>query len=793
MKRRLLEANRSSLSHILGFLYVMATGYQLLLTEYSHGKYSFFYYTSPYKHAYFNTLYILPFNFWGLTLCFGLLAFICGIERKVKLLFRQTLFFGLIVYFFNLLLTLQSDIRYGSFLWPLQNVEFLFKSQYAHLVIHIAFLVFYAYIFKCVLKGSPALGRLSTSLAFLIPLPFIFSFMPLVHAGLLCSGLLLYFIFRSDIKLSSLKTRMTSNPFYLLILIFMVGCFFRLWTLDYFSRTGVHNIPGLAADGPMYYKQAIGFFAGKTLGDLGATPSYGYLLFIFFKLAGFNLVNALTLQGILCSLIPVFIFFIAERIFNFKVALTASACTALSYQLIHYSVVVQRAGMAAFFLVATVLLLIKLTQKTRLDLTLLLGFCLGWTVLLDVVMLPALLLLAAVPVLNSLKTKTLGKYFFAISLGILLAEIPFNSIIYKNEGRVFPLGVNSTEGAKWNQAGLEEGTKLQELGFDPFASFTGSFVSLINNPKEVSQLYMTKSYKELQGYFFDHESFYLDPVLINRETYFSSSLTVYYFPVLLLGALMFFLSKKCYWPYKVILGTPVLYSILIQTFYFHGHARYRAVVQPLILIIFAYGLYRIFQYLTHPQPTHENNIVGFFYKESRPDNIFKKPPTSNVHRLGFIFSGLVAALFIFYLGKTLNRPPYFERKNIIKNAGHHFLWKDIKGQPASLILSAPSLELTAEFNVAVTGNYHIGIKWAKEFGPSLHNFDLEFYLNGILLERKVVSGRPGWLFLENVTIETGHQKFVVKAVATSGRKLEQPEKFPSSRNIRLADMIVVLN
>jgi hypothetical protein len=590
-------------AHIFSIIYLASAGYALYWNEYDLGRFFSFYHERVTLHFPVNThsLIIIPVAFWVLSGALGLAFFALEPSQNKKKLFAQTILSGLFVHFFILLLTLQQDSFSGNFFWPAQLKEFPYKAEYVRAVISILFVGIYFFIIRLWAVELKRQNSWVFPILYLPILPYVFNISVFWHVVAFSTSFFIFkFIQKSEIPWDKFKVKILSvSPYIWAIVILLVGMAFRLWHLYYVGKIqDPEYIQGLGSDADEYYRMARHYLEGKFT-YVQQTPSYAYLLSLF--LNG-GVYKAMLIQGAFLSLIPLLVFYIAKNVFNIQTAFLACICAALSPQLIIYSVIIQRAGAACFFITAMTACLVALCEKQSRLIYLLFGFSFGWSILLDGVMAP-MIVLAIIPLYQAHQkfgSAIMGTFVVFTFLGFIAAEFPFNLFVLKNTGSVWLFGrpfSSSVDAIRTFSYSTEEIKVLLDAGFDPIHQPIQSLVNVLKSPLEMGELIWARFFREAKNYFFDHQVIYLDPVLLNRESYFSSNAEFYFFPVLFLGIAVFAVGKNIDKRFRLILGFPALFSFCFFTIIHLGFARFVLVVWPLFLMFFAYGLSLAFSFL----------------------------------------------------------------------------------------------------------------------------------------------------------------------------------------------------
>jgi hypothetical protein len=797
-KRLNISISRKILvTHIIGILFPLVSGYQILINEFQNEKFIFYFYNQPLSEAPSNEILIIPLSFFIITFCFAILFSLIKIEKNLKSIFRKVFSASFLLYIYFLFLTLQEETNDGAFYWPIDLVEFPYKIVYVKWVISLFFLGYYFLSIKSHFDKNQYLGKFNSILLYSPIASLIFSnFWPTHLLLWLYAGCIFIFLKNSNLNLNFVNTISDKNKIIVfLVSIFIIAFVFRIWTLSYFKLFGVINIPGLAADGPHSYKAAWSFATGEPF--FSVVPySYSLLLFLLLKIVGFSLTKTLILQSFITCITPLLIFYVCNQVFNQRVAIIATICSALSYELLHFSVITHRTGFASFFLVIYLSLLLKSLKNLKLSYGFILGVFLGWTILLEGLLAPIAALIL-IPIIGSTERKKAGLFIVLSILGILIAEISFNIPIYNIYKTVFPLGRSLETGhvaswyLNWIHGNHEASKYINKIGFNPFDFPTNSLKMAMEDPIGISFLLIKKFIFEVRAYFLGHNSFFLDPFLLNENSFFSSALIFFYFPVLTIGFFGFIFTKSINWRHKTILAVPFLYHLLFHTVVVFAYARYRGIVLPLLIIYFSYGIYLSASFLLQKNANELNKkpISKIPETNRKLTNISLK--RNYFYRTG-LFTLLLAGALVFNNQITQHQNATIDKnKPIIKKVSNRFLWKDQNGKISNLLLSSPNRELKYRFQIFKTDVYDIHVKIAKEFGPSLWTQELEFYMDNILLRKHELQSIPGWLELKNIPMkESGHTLSIRAVKIKKSLSSFTFGKFPRYREIKLMDLVI---
>jgi hypothetical protein len=483
-------------THLRCILFVTILGYVLLQHEYRDHGYFYFYFIPFQKllsHA--TSLIVIP-----ITIIFVIIGFLflSCLSFKEDLIdqTRQTVLAGILIVFYCLILTIEADTKAGSFYNPLSNMDDPWMGLYVRLVVFFVLSGYYSLIFYLWQEGVRFLNRWQPVAYYLVALPFACQISPSYHFLAMAAGLLILFLKRHAppyFSVDKFKTRILIpvGLFAIVVVTFLL----RLWTLEISSKAGLMMT---VTDGDLFVINSQDLWEGRLVPTTNNIPvAYSFVLYLFYHIVGFSLKHALMISGLLGALVPLLVFYIARTFCNDKTAFLAALCSAFSENLITFSVVAHRNGLASFFLTATVFCLFSAIQKPNRIRMFLFGFALGWTILLDGVLAP-LCILVLFPLWNQKKMHFKVLVLSMFLAGLVLAQLPYQWRMINDFKTVLPLGRETAVlKSQWNYAGHEEGKILKEMGFDPFLSLENSLRVVLEKPGRSLSLLAAKSFKEL--------------------------------------------------------------------------------------------------------------------------------------------------------------------------------------------------------------------------------------------------------------------------------------------------------
>jgi hypothetical protein len=251
----------------------------------------------------------------------------------------------------------------------------------------------------------------------------------------------------------------------------------------------------------------------------------------------------------------------------------------------------------------------------------------------------------------------------------------------------------------------------------------------------------------------------LNPILLNQETYFASSLRVYYFFFLAIGAVGFLFSRKIHSNLKWALSLPIFFPMIFHCLFSMGTNRYRIVTQPLLLILFAYGVYITARCLTSKTIEVEQTL--------KPN---QKWPLLHLPFSSKSVSWIAVSLFIF-LGAGTIRSDLLAMRAFPDNSNkkvpiYEGPWKNEKGNIDYFLSESRYKTLI----LPEKGNFDIAIRLAEQFGRGIPDFQLLLSVNREIIELKPIPQPPGWVYFRDVSLDRGIQTLTFLLAKRAGQK-----------------------
>ena len=602
-KSLLNKINHPIILHAGSITFLLLTAYMVLINEFLDGNSFRIFYIKRYQNYFFpepaHGFLELPVRFWFGWSILGIFYKLIKSPKNEGFLFREFFLSGLIVHLFLILLSLQNDSLSGNYYWPIED-PFPLKSVYINTMVSILLIIIYIYTIKCFFGGYRSLGLFSNPIKYLPIIPLVFQLSFLINLQLMGAAVLILFIFdkywdytRSKLMISKINTRCVA----LVSLIFFIGILFRFINFNFIWNLNPDNICGLQGDGDTYCRMANNLLMGNEIAFSYQNFGYPYFLSLLLKITQSEMYFALLIQSLLCSTIPVVVYFITKKLINIRTALWAALFSAFSYNILYQSFVVGRAGLSGILFICVIFFLVNQPFEKYQRSIFVLGVLGGWLALVSAELIPIIFLCLVVKFKILIKRFFQGIFIFIFGFG--LAQLPFQIVIFRYFDTIWPLG--RTLGTmkhfwtvdSYSQWATEESKRLSERGVNFISDPIGALYVFLNDPITVLSLFVNKIKAEILTHIFDHQPYYLDPFFLQHETYFSGTLLFYCLFLLIVGAIRIYFGNEISKQNKTIIGIAVLYSFLFFSIVHSGWARFVAVIQPLYLIIIAFGFVKM--------------------------------------------------------------------------------------------------------------------------------------------------------------------------------------------------------
>ena len=393
----------------------------------------------------------------------------------------------------------------------------------------------------------------------------------------------------------------------LVLMIFILAFMVRLgWGLRLIALTG-DQFYSASDDGITYALNAQNWVKG--IGGPSAFGNYGGFLYTIFlgvvyKLFGNpNYYAAVFFQSILGSLVPICVYFIAKRITNVTIACISAIIVCLNMNNIFTSTVI---GMEALFIPLVymfLLLLITYIDNGKIKIlkySFLVGVLLG---LANIVRLELTLFFIVVAACfyffsqNRFKPREVFKITAAFIFGFLFVLTIYCSRNYIKEGKFDFRTDSAAVGFCLSDNRVVETKTLCNMGFNPFSDLGKSIRTVAEHPMEVSSLLSMGVIKKGFNYLFCANFGEMDLLMlinnagIQNAVYRFSTYFQFYIYLFSFAGLIILIYGKKHLLEKSILAGYMAYTILFYAIIYTMNARYRAVLEPLFIILFVNTIY----------------------------------------------------------------------------------------------------------------------------------------------------------------------------------------------------------
>ncbi|MFC1631918.1 hypothetical protein ACFL2I_05140 [Candidatus Omnitrophota bacterium] len=550
------------------------------------------------------TEFPIPIIFW-----LGMFVYLVLTAKLLKVRFSNLLGFGLILgfatHFILLLLNTHTRNLNGEIIWYSAAYKLYFK----------AFLFFFLSILSITSGVLFRLYRRATNLNFIIS-TYLFTLLLLFTVGSMFRqndylfSLAMIVLFLLSFSLSGIQDiylrierafrlfrRIVFDQRVFILLIFISALVFRIFFLTRVMSSANYYETG--SDGGYYDYLANRFLAGEYF---SMPQNKGYWLFLagIYHLFGRNYFVVGLIQSILGSLAIVLIYLIAKRAFGVLVARVAAIVSVLNYSLVFSAAAVGHQAMDIFYGLTVVYLLMK-TRDVGINRkgALLLALAGIFSALLIVNReINGLLPLVVSGWLGYLFLKSgykrseiagiIGIFFLFFALGIG----PFLYLNYTECGSLYDR--TSTYSPEWIFTQLSP--HLTEMGFSPYADLEGSLKIVTQEPLIFFKAIWLNCYSKFVRLYFSQGYGGFDPIFLVRKPTTNYFLTIWFYAYFLtfIGMISVFMKKTA----QMIKDRPVAYLVLSIILYktlihmiTYGNYRYRAPIEPFLIMFGAYGLY----------------------------------------------------------------------------------------------------------------------------------------------------------------------------------------------------------
>jgi len=397
--------------------------------------------------------------------------------------------------------------------------------------------------------------------------------------------------------------------YFVLFIFFLAFAIRSAWGIRLISLAG-ENFYYASDDGITYGPHAEDWVNGIDHSPLGTFGGFGYWVFlglIYRVFGNANYYAAVFAQSFLGALVPVFVYAIAKRITAPVVAVVSGILASLIMSNVFVSVVTGMESLFIPLMFFALFLLVKYTENGKI-IKLLYPFYIGTVIgAATIVRTEPILFLLVIAICFALFSRgrfskiQVLKLNTAILLGFLLVLLTFCMRNYIRQGK-FDFKSKSAEisFALVPGPGMDQTKALSNMGFNPFqeGNKLNSLKVFRDQPGRVSSLLLTGMAKKGVHYLFVPNFGEMDFLTLLNPSGVS---TIYRLPLycklyiyllILLGLVKLLYSRKAILEKNIIFGF-MLYTTVIYSIIWTANARYRAVLEPLFVILFANGIYFI--------------------------------------------------------------------------------------------------------------------------------------------------------------------------------------------------------
>ena len=554
-----------------------------------------------------NSKFPIPIFFW-----LGVFAYLLIVSKILRINFKKIVWLaailGFSVHFIFLLLNILIWNEGGKIPW--HSKLYLLYFQFI-LYFTLCFLSIWAGIlFHFSLTDD---RFLYLGLIYSIPLLYIYSCITMLiyrHYFILFVMFALFFLAFSSRKRVAFYARVKKkfifflnlifNEKVFLLLIFIVSLFFRIAFLK--SAMGNPNYIYTASDGKWMHLHALDFLAGK---PTPSPQSKAYWIFLagIYYFFGAGYFSAGVIQSLYGALAVLMAYIIAKKTFGIITARATAIIAALDYSLIFSAGGLGHQAMDIFYGVLIVYLLVKFKEIgfnfkgiALLGFT---GFMCGLAmanrevnVLMPIVASVWVIYLLRKSVHNKFKIAAVILFFLIFSL---IGVTPFLHLNYLQSGSLY--SQSSTYGVKHILG--DYNPDLRKIGFNPIADFNNSLKIIYQQPLIFLKAFWLNYYHKFMRLYFDQDYGGFDPIFLVRSpnTNYYLSMWFYAYLVTLVGSVFGFLKMKK--NDKVIFY--LIVAVIVYKTAFHlitiGIYRYRAAIEPFLIMLAAYGIYIVIKFI----------------------------------------------------------------------------------------------------------------------------------------------------------------------------------------------------
>lgn len=398
----------------------------------------------------------------------------------------------------------------------------------------------------------------------------------------------------------SLAARMASREGSILLLLLLIALAARLTAAYRLGSMDLELVLTNSDDAQGYYRSGRQILMGEPV-ILNMSAGYNTVVFVYYWLTGGAILPMLLLQAALCGTLPLAVYLYGRRAFGEVPAVVAAGLAAMSELLIFNSVNLTREAAGSVLLGWFCVLLLPLVTgvpRRRVGRLILVGLVAGGLITIELVFVPVFVLFLVLFVVGEGGVTLRGK----IAGGILTIAAALTVIVCVRwlvtgePGLSLRTAANAiTLSGNYNPYAEQ----LYAKRINPFAFPREFLTNFMQAPRENAMLFLGKIQRDFRLYFFESQSGAFDPILLVRNSSLAAMLNTYGYAAAFLG---FFLglrkiaARDTRWAASfAYLTTATFASVYIVLFF--GYTRFRATIQPLLLLFLAFGIVEVGRWL----------------------------------------------------------------------------------------------------------------------------------------------------------------------------------------------------
>ncbi|MDD5421803.1 MAG: glycosyltransferase family 39 protein [Candidatus Omnitrophica bacterium] len=331
-------------------------------------------------------------------------------------------------------------------------------------------------------------------------------------------------------------------------------------------------------------------------------PYYWIFLGLIYKIFGRNFYAVSFIQSILASFMAPLVYYIMLKLTSQeRMARLAAILTALCMSLVYLAAVLQPEALMIPLLYLYVLLLAGYSEKGKniIGISALTGLVFGLMngVRSIMVLFPVFAFIWLLFFVKSMGLRSKVVNFILFLAVTFIATYPAEYMYSKYRNADFTQDANTLVISQGVGTFRHHHSELDKLGFNPFASITGSIKALQEHPVEIPTIFLKKVAVNIHAFFFITFFGFFNPfILVLPSRYynaFGSYMLSYIYIFIILGAFLWFSKKNrrdLVWLFFLIF---VYYFISHPLFFTIRTGRHRAPLHPFFIMLFVIGFYYV--------------------------------------------------------------------------------------------------------------------------------------------------------------------------------------------------------